>query len=121
MIHKVMWTDKCFRMVLNTKLFESMSIEKVNRKSIRLNAQDEGTLKIFLIKCGHPNECEELSIKMIHRLKTYRDNIEKMALHNDSQSMKSTVEATTTTEKVVVLDVRTIFLYSSALNLLLIL
>jgi hypothetical protein len=45
-----MWTDKCFRLVLNTKLFESMTIEKVNRKSIRLNAQDDGTIKMFLIK-----------------------------------------------------------------------
>jgi hypothetical protein len=45
-----MWTDKCFRLVLNTKLFEKMVIEKVNRKSIRLNAQDEGKIKNFLIK-----------------------------------------------------------------------
>ncbi len=49
-VKTVMWTDKCFRLVLNTKLFESMTIEKVNRKSIRLNAQDDGTIKMFLIK-----------------------------------------------------------------------
>lgn len=69
----MMWTDKCFRLVLNTKLFKSMDIEKVNRKSIRFNAQDDGTLKIFLIKCGHPNECEELAAKMIYRLKIYKE------------------------------------------------
>lgn len=85
----MMWTDKCFRLVLNTKLFESMDIEKVNRKSIRLNAQDEGTIKIFLIKCGHPNECEELSMKMIARLKTYRD---ALALIKTDVSPQSQIE-----------------------------
>lgn len=76
----MMWTDKCFRLVLNTKLFESMTIEKVNRKSIRLNAQDYGTIKMFLIKCGHPNECEELSHKMVYRLNTYKEKLAKGAL-----------------------------------------
>lgn len=73
----MMWTDKCFRLVLNTKLFESMTVEKVNRKSIRMNAQDEATIKMFLIKCGHPNECEELFEKMIYRLKIYTNELAK--------------------------------------------
>ena len=40
-----MWTDKCFRLILNTKLFEKQSIDKLNRKSIRLNAYDSGANK----------------------------------------------------------------------------
>lgn len=45
-----MWTDKCYRLILNTKLFDKMQIDKANKKSIRLNAFDNGTIRIFLIK-----------------------------------------------------------------------
>lgn len=45
-----MWTDKAYRMILNTKLFEKMKIDRANNKSIRLNAFDNGTIRIFLIK-----------------------------------------------------------------------
>jgi len=71
----MMWTDKCFRLILNTKLFESMQIDRANKKTIRFNAYDEGTIRIFIIKCGHQNECEELCYKMIERLKTYKNKM----------------------------------------------
>lgn len=45
-----MWTDKCYRVILNTKLFEKMKIDQANKKSLRLNAFDNGTIRIFLIK-----------------------------------------------------------------------
>lgn len=45
-----MWTDKCYRLILNTKFFDKMQIDKANKKSIRLNAFDNGTIRIFLIK-----------------------------------------------------------------------
>lgn len=45
-----MWTDKCFRLILNTKFFEKMKIDKASKKSIRFNAFDNGTIRIFLIK-----------------------------------------------------------------------
>lgn len=93
----MMWTDKCFRLVLNTKMFESMTMEKVNRKSIRLNAQDDGTIKMFLIKCGHPNECEELSHKMIYRLKIYKEKLAKGAISkpNVPRTVPAVVETKT--------------------------
>ena len=47
---KVMWTDKCFRLILQTKLFEKMQIDRANKKSIRFNAFDNGTIRIFLVK-----------------------------------------------------------------------
>lgn len=45
-----MWTDKCFRVILNTKFFEKMKIDRANNKSLRFNAFDNGTIRIFLIK-----------------------------------------------------------------------
>lgn len=42
--------DKSYRLLLNTKLFEKMTIEKLNKKSIRFNAFEAGTIKIFLVK-----------------------------------------------------------------------
>ena len=83
-----MWTDKCFRLVLNTKLFETMDIEKVNIKSIRLNAQDEGTVKNFLIKCGHPNEREDLGNVLINRLKVYKN---KVSQNSEAKSISASV------------------------------
>jgi hypothetical protein len=45
-----MWTDKCYRLILNTKLFENMSIDKANKKSIRFSGYDSGNVRIFLVK-----------------------------------------------------------------------
>ena len=45
-----MWADKTFRLILNTKLFEKMQIDKANQKSIRFNATDNGSVRIFLVK-----------------------------------------------------------------------
>ena len=60
-----MWTDKCFRLILNTKLFESMQIDKANKKTIRFNAYDEGTIRIFIIKVSLAlRTCYGLEIKL---------------------------------------------------------
>lgn len=45
-----MWTDKTFRNILNTKFFEKMQIDRANSKSIRFNANDNGSVRIFLVK-----------------------------------------------------------------------
>ncbi len=45
-----MWTDKCYRLILNTKLFEHMTIDKANKKSIRFSGYDSGNVKIYLAK-----------------------------------------------------------------------
>ena len=50
-----MWTDKCYRLILNTKLFDNMQIDRANKKSIRFNAFDSGTIRIFLIKVRKKN------------------------------------------------------------------
>jgi hypothetical protein len=48
-----MWMDKSYRLLLNTKLFEKMQIEKVTKKSIRFNGFDSGTIRIFLVKVSY--------------------------------------------------------------------
>ena len=45
-----MWTDKCFRLILNTKLFENMSIDKANKKAIRFSGYDSGNVKLYYVK-----------------------------------------------------------------------
>ena len=45
-----MWTDKCYRLILNTKLFDNMSIDKANKKAIRFSGMDGGSIKIFYVK-----------------------------------------------------------------------
>ena len=49
-LFQVMWMDKSFRLLLNTKLFEKMQIDKLNKKSVRFNAFDSGTIRLFLVK-----------------------------------------------------------------------
>ena len=73
----MMWTDKCFRLILNTKFFEKMQIDRANKKSIRFNAFDNGTIRIFLIKTSNPNDCDELFEILKIRLNEYNDYTSK--------------------------------------------
>jgi hypothetical protein len=50
-----MWTDKCFRLILNTKLFENMSIDKANKKALRFSGYDNGNVKLFYVKVKKKN------------------------------------------------------------------
>jgi hypothetical protein len=70
----MMWTDKCFRNILNTKLFEKMQIDRANKKSIRFNGFDAGTIRIFLIKTGNPADCDELYELLNVRLIEFNKN-----------------------------------------------
>ncbi|RMZ96396.1 ran-binding 3 isoform X2 [Brachionus plicatilis] len=71
----MMWTDKCYRLILNTKLFDKMQIDKANKKSIRFNAFDNGTIRIFLIKSSNPNDCEELFEILQMRLEEFTSKL----------------------------------------------
>ncbi len=80
----MMWTDKCFRLILNTKFFEKMQIDRANKKSIRFNAFDSGTIRIFLIKTSNPNDCDELFEVLKIRLNEYNDYMSKNDQSRDS-------------------------------------
>jgi hypothetical protein len=42
--------DKSFRVILNSPIFAKMTIDRVTDRSVRFGAQDEGQLRIFIIK-----------------------------------------------------------------------
>jgi hypothetical protein len=85
-----MWTDKCFRLILNSKLFEKMQIDRANKKSIRLNAFDNGTIKIFLIKATNPNDCDELYEVLTYRLNHFLKHAPKTSPSSKDSSSKLT-------------------------------
>lgn len=46
----VMRLDKSFRVILNSPIFSEMTVERVTDRSIRFGAQDEGQLRVFIVK-----------------------------------------------------------------------
>lgn len=46
----VMRSEKSFRLVLNSKIFSQMKIERLDGRSFRFAGQDDGTLRIFVFK-----------------------------------------------------------------------
>ena len=42
--------DKSFRVILNSPIFSTMTVERATDRSIRFGAQDEGFLRVFIIK-----------------------------------------------------------------------
>ncbi|CAF0783505.1 unnamed protein product [Brachionus calyciflorus] len=87
----MMWTDKIFRLILNTKLFDKMQIDRANKKSIRFNAFDNGTIRIFLIKTANPNDCEELYDLLQMRLSEYTSKLSSSQTSETSRSNKNVV------------------------------
>lgn len=86
----MMWTDKCFRLILNTKLFEKMQIDRANKKAIRFNAFDNGTIRIFLVKTANPNDCDELFEVLKIRLNEFNEHIAENNLSKrDDDGIKS--------------------------------
>ena len=92
----MMWTDKCFRLILNTKLFEKMQIDRANKKSVRLNAFDTAvgtpaaaTMRIVLIKAATQNDCDELYEVLKLRLAEFNESARKWSLNNSSSSKSS--------------------------------
>ena len=42
--------DKSFRVILNSPIFAKMTIERATERSVRFGAQDEGQLRVFILK-----------------------------------------------------------------------
>ncbi|XP_023220768.1 ran-binding protein 3-like isoform X3 [Centruroides sculpturatus] len=55
----VMRTQGSLRVVLNTKVWSAMSVEKSSPKTVRLSAMDTDGVKVFLIM-AHPKDTEQL-------------------------------------------------------------
>lgn len=87
----MMWTDKCFRLILNTKLFDKMQIDRANKKSIRFNAFDNGTIRIFLIKTANPNDCDELCDTLQMRLNEYTSKLSTSQANEETSKANKNV------------------------------
>jgi hypothetical protein len=85
----MMWTDKCFRLILHTKIFEKMQIDRANKKSIRFNAIDNGTIRIFLVKTGNPNDCDELFELLTNRLNKFILKSSKLTTNLNNATIKN--------------------------------
>ena len=62
----VMRANGSLRVILNTKLFAGMSIERPSEKNVRLTGYDEGQVKVFLITGGQ-KDIAQLSDKLLNR------------------------------------------------------
>lgn len=63
----VMRTVGSLRVILNTKVYHGMSVEKPNEKSVRLTGMDDGVVKVFLIY-GSPKDADALHCALKSRL-----------------------------------------------------
>jgi hypothetical protein len=70
-----MWTDKTYRLILNTKLFDKMQVDKANKKSVRLTGFDSGTIRMFLVKTANINDCDELYETLCNRLEVFNQTL----------------------------------------------
>lgn len=95
----MMWTDKCFRLILNTKLFEKMQIDRANKKSIRFNAMDNGVIRVFLMKMVNQNDCDDLMETWESRLQLLREKSLKPSSSSSSLSNSNTIEHLTASSK----------------------
>ena len=76
----VMRTVGSLRVILNTKVYHGMSVEKPNEKSVRLTGlDDEGVVKVFLVYSS-PKDTEALHCALKSRL------AELKSIQEDSKS-----------------------------------
>jgi hypothetical protein len=87
----MMWTDKCFRLILNTKLFEKMQIDRANMKSIRFNAFHNGTIRMFLVKTNQ-TDCDKLFDLLTNRLNNYKSELIDEQLSKQDDSIRTNVD-----------------------------
>merc|ERR1712110_604480 len=83
----VMRTIGSLRVILNTKVYHGMSVEKPNEKSVRLTGMDDGVVKIFLI-VGSPKDADALHCALKSRLAELKSTQDE-ATESDSQENES--------------------------------
>ncbi len=57
----VMRASGSYRVLLNTHLWAQMKCERANQKSVRITAQHEDQVAVFLITVSHPFECHMMT------------------------------------------------------------
>nr|CAG4643998.1 EOG090X078K [Lepidurus arcticus] len=80
----VMRAQGTLRLILNTKLWPEMKLEKVSTKSIRITAMDEDKVKIFLIMAS-PKDTEVLFHALEWRVATMTSQQQQRNAMDDSE------------------------------------
>merc|ERR1711997_664639 len=83
----VMRTIGSLRVILNTKVYHGMSVEKPNEKSVRLTGMDDGVVKVFLI-VGSPKDADALHCALKSRLAELKSTQDE-ATESESQENES--------------------------------
>ncbi|XP_070564356.1 ran-binding protein 3-like isoform X2 [Ptychodera flava] len=93
----VMRTQGSLRVILNTKIWTKMSVEKASAKSVRITAMDSEGAKVYLIM-ANPKDAEQIFSAIdyrIHALKRYEElQEEKTVCSSSTQETDNAVEKT---------------------------
>merc|ERR1712150_312135 len=87
----VMRTLGSLRVILNTKVYHGMSVEKPNEKSIRLTGMEDGVAKGFLISAS-PKDTDALHCALKSRLaelKSAQEEVDKLESEDQKLVEKS--------------------------------
>ncbi|CAG0904545.1 unnamed protein product [Cyprideis torosa] len=76
----VVRTQGSYKLILNSKLFPRMVLERASTKGVKITAvdsEDTGLVRVFLIKCGSPSDAENLESAILRRINVLREQEEK--------------------------------------------
>jgi Ran-binding protein 3 len=81
----VMRSNGNLKVILNTKVWADMKVEKVSEKSVRLTAFEEDSIKVFLVS-GPPKNIEEFVLALQTRVERHKeaDRKKKPSTSNDT-------------------------------------
>jgi len=89
----VVRSSAVMKVMLNTRIFADMFINRPNASTLRISAQDDGKLSTFLIKCSKI-ECDKLYNLLIKKRELERDHAE-----DDEEEAESSKEGETNGDK----------------------
>jgi len=89
----VVRSSAVMKVMLNTRIFADMFINRPNASTLRISAQDDGKLSTFLIKCSKI-ECDKLYNLLIKKRELERDHAE-----DEEEEAESSKEGETNGDK----------------------
>jgi len=98
----VMRTMGSLKVILNTKVYQGMSVEQPNEKSVRLTGMDEsGKAKVFLVMCSPKDACALYKAlkSRLAELKTCQENMEELKVSEGKKAKKDTSAAAAAAEE----------------------
>lgn len=77
------------RVMLNTKIFADMIVNRANLTTIRISALDEGRMSSYLLKCTR-NECDKLHTALLKKREDERHKVGE-TVSNDKNDKKTSI------------------------------